>query len=112
MSGGIESRALTVKDVCARYAIGRTTAFAEIKAGRLLTVKLGRSTRIDMRDAEAWWTSMREASAAAHDLESAGEIARRIDVYTLGGIVRYARAVIGGARVDKIIAEARREVRA
>ena len=62
MSTRIEPRALTIEDVCERYSVGRTTVFAEIKAGRLRAVKLGRSTRIDARDAECWWQSARGAS--------------------------------------------------
>jgi len=40
---------------------------------------------------------------------AAGEAAaRRVSVYTLGGIIRAAREKLGGARVDQIIAEATR----
>jgi len=45
---------LTVRDVCTRYSIGRTTLYREAAAGRLRLRKLGTATRIARKDAEAW----------------------------------------------------------
>lgn len=88
-------QALDIEGVCHRYSIGRTTVFAEIKSGRLRATKIGRSTRIDVRDADAWWDAQR------------GDDDRRTQIHALGGILRYARTVLGVDRFSKIMAEAR-----
>ena len=50
--------ALSITGFCDYAAIGRTTAFAEIKAGRLIAHKRGRSTIILIEDADAWLQSL------------------------------------------------------
>jgi excisionase family DNA binding protein len=52
------ARAFAIKEFCRRYAIGRTTAYAEIAAGRLLAVKVGKRTLITYEAAEAWLASL------------------------------------------------------
>jgi hypothetical protein len=46
--------ALTIAGFCNYAAIGRTAAFAEIRSGRLIAHKRGRSTVILIEDADAW----------------------------------------------------------
>lgn len=46
--------AMTVKDFCHDYGIGRTKVFEELATGRLKKRKLGRRTVILRSDAEAW----------------------------------------------------------
>ncbi len=46
--------AFTVKEFCKSYAIGRTTAYEEIKSGRLQSRKVGRRTLILRIDADNW----------------------------------------------------------
>jgi hypothetical protein len=50
--------ALSIAKLCDYAAIGRTTAFAEIKAGRLIAHKRGRTTIILIEDADAWLQSL------------------------------------------------------
>jgi excisionase family DNA binding protein len=47
-------RAFCVEEFCRRYGVGRTTAYAEMKAGRLPRRKIGRRSLIAEDDAEAW----------------------------------------------------------
>jgi excisionase family DNA binding protein len=51
---GRSLRAFGVEEFCRRYGVGRTTAYAEIKAGRLPRRKIGRRSLIAEDDAEAW----------------------------------------------------------
>jgi excisionase family DNA binding protein len=51
-------RAYSISDFCQRYGVGRTTAYEEIKAGRLRAVKVGHRTLITVDDAEAWLKSL------------------------------------------------------
>jgi excisionase family DNA binding protein len=51
-------RALTIDEFCRRYGIGRTSAYAEIAAGRLRAVKVGRKTLIIVDDAEEWLAAL------------------------------------------------------
>lgn len=48
--------AYSIDSFCRAYSIGRTLAFAEMKAGRLKARKAGRRTLILREDAEAWAT--------------------------------------------------------
>lgn len=50
--------ALSIAKLCAYASVGRTTVFSEIKAGRLIAHKLGRSTIILIEDADAWLQSL------------------------------------------------------
>ena len=47
-----EQRAFDVKIFCRRYSVGRTTAYGEMKAGRLRARKVGKRTIITEDDAE------------------------------------------------------------
>lgn len=46
--------AFTVEEFCTAYAIGRSYAYQEIKAGKLRTKKAGKRTLILRADAETW----------------------------------------------------------
>jgi hypothetical protein len=50
----IEKRVFNITDFCKAYGICRTTAYAEIKSGRLARIKVGRRTLIAADAAEAW----------------------------------------------------------
>jgi excisionase family DNA binding protein len=52
--------ALSVSDFCRSYAIGRTTFYEEVKAGRLRVLKAGKRTLIASSDAERWLESLRK----------------------------------------------------
>jgi hypothetical protein len=47
-------RAMNIAEFCERYATRRTTAYEELKSGRLRGRKIGRRTIITEDDAEAW----------------------------------------------------------
>ena len=47
-------RAFSISEFCQRYSVGRTVAYAEIAAGRLQALKLGRRTLISLDGAEEW----------------------------------------------------------
>ena len=47
-------RAFALLDFCTRYGISRSTAFREMRAGRLTARKLGKKLLIREEDAEAW----------------------------------------------------------
>ncbi|EME68719.1 excisionase [Paramagnetospirillum caucaseum] len=49
---------LSVNDFCRWAGIGRTAAYAEMKAGRLTARKFGRRTFIPMVEAERWLNSL------------------------------------------------------
>ena len=51
-------RAFSIDEFCRRYGIGRTTAYAEISAGRLRRRKVGKRSLIAEDDAEAWLDSL------------------------------------------------------
>ena len=50
--------ALSIAGFCDYAAIGRTAAFDEIRSGRLIAHKRGRSTIILIEDADAWLQSL------------------------------------------------------
>jgi predicted DNA-binding transcriptional regulator AlpA len=47
-------RVLRIPEFCAAYGVGRTSAYAEIKAGLLKSIKIGRRTAIPVTEADAW----------------------------------------------------------
>jgi excisionase family DNA binding protein len=47
-------RAMSIDQFCQRYEIGRTTAYAEIRHGRLRARKCGKRTIIADEDADDW----------------------------------------------------------
>ena len=51
-------RAFGIEEFCRRYGVGRTTAYAEMKAGRLRRRKVGRRSIIAEEDAEAWLNAL------------------------------------------------------
>jgi hypothetical protein len=50
----IFQRAMSIRDFCERYNVGRTKAYEEINAGRLQARKAGRRTIVTVDDAEEW----------------------------------------------------------
>ena len=48
-------RAFTINEFCHRNNVGRTTAYAEIKAGRLRARRVGKKKTIITDDDEAAW---------------------------------------------------------
>jgi excisionase family DNA binding protein len=59
------SGAITVNGFCDRYNIGRTTFYAEVKAGRIRLVKMGRKTLIPEPEGERWLASLPTADATS-----------------------------------------------
>ena len=57
--------AMTVAEFTARYGIGVTKFYAEVKAGRLRAVKLGAKTLIRRADAREWENSLPAMHASA-----------------------------------------------
>jgi hypothetical protein len=53
-----ERNCFSLKEFCFRNAIGRTTAYKEIKAGRLLTKKVGKRTLISIEEEARWLGSL------------------------------------------------------
>lgn len=51
---GIEKKAYTVAEFCDAYGMKRSTAYSEIKTGKLKICKVGRRTLISREDAEKW----------------------------------------------------------
>jgi hypothetical protein len=60
----VRQRAMSVAQFCQNYATGRTTAYQEIKAGRLRARKCGKRTIISEEDAENWLGSLPFVPAA------------------------------------------------
>ena len=46
--------AMSIAEFCQRYGVGRTTAYAEIKQGRLRARKCGKRTIIANDDGDEW----------------------------------------------------------
>jgi predicted DNA-binding transcriptional regulator AlpA len=57
-------RAFSIPEFCSRYGVGRSTAYNEIKAGRLKIRKCGRRTIITDEDGEEWLRSLPRARTA------------------------------------------------
>jgi excisionase family DNA binding protein len=49
---------LTVADFCHTYAIGKTSFYREVAAGRLKLRKFGTASRIARTDADEWFKSL------------------------------------------------------
>ena len=65
------SGAITVDGFCDRYNIGRTTFYAEVKAGRIRLVKMGRKTLIPEPEGERWLASLPTADdTSTQDLDA------------------------------------------
>lgn len=52
--GTVDCAAYTVNEFCAAHGIGRTTFYAELKAGRIRVVKCGRKTLVPKTENDAW----------------------------------------------------------
>ena len=55
----------TVREFCDAFGNGRTTFYAEVKAGRLRLVKIGTASRVTRADADSWVASLPSATGAA-----------------------------------------------
>jgi excisionase family DNA binding protein len=51
--------------ICARNGIGRSFCYEQIKAGRLVAVKVGSKTYIKHEDEQAWLQSLPRLNTAA-----------------------------------------------
>jgi hypothetical protein len=60
--------ALSIAGFCDYASIGRTATFAEIKAGRLIAHKRGRSTIILIEEADAWLQALPRVHPSAPDV--------------------------------------------
>jgi hypothetical protein len=71
--------ALSISKFCTYASIGRTSAFTEIKAGRLIARKRGRSTIILIEDADAWLQSLPLVHTSAPGVVAAesGQVKRK-----------------------------------
>jgi excisionase family DNA binding protein len=61
----IEKKTYSVAEFCECFGIGVTTAYAEIKSGRLKVAKLGDRTLIPTENADAWLRSLTVTATAA-----------------------------------------------
>jgi len=59
-----QQRAMSIAEFCQRYGTGRTTAYQEIKLGRLRARKCGKRTIITDDDAEDWLVRLPVVEAA------------------------------------------------
>ena len=57
---GADLGAMTVKEFCRKYRIGRTKFYEEIKSGRLRAVKWGARTLVLNRDSISWERTLSE----------------------------------------------------
>ena len=58
----IARKAFDILEFCEAYRVGRSTAYEEIRAGRLKIFKVGKLTRISIEAAENWRRQREEAS--------------------------------------------------
>ena len=65
MTMEIEKRVFSINEFCSRYGVGRTTAYEEIKAGRLQVVKAGKRTLVPADAAKFWIKNLPVAQAAS-----------------------------------------------
>jgi hypothetical protein len=76
-------RAFPIATFCNRYGIGRSKAYEEINAGRLIAVKSGHRTLIREEDAERWvWSlpmiqSIRDADSSVVARDVLPKVTRR-----------------------------------
>lgn len=57
-NGNAEARALSIAKFCIVFDVGRTTVFAQIKAGALHAKKCGRRTIIPVEEGLRWLRSL------------------------------------------------------
>jgi excisionase family DNA binding protein len=65
MTMEVEKRAFSINEFCGRYGVGRTTAYDEIKAKRLLVVKVGKRTLVPRDAAESWLKNLPTTQAVS-----------------------------------------------
>jgi excisionase family DNA binding protein len=65
----MDKRAFSISEFCARYSIGRTTAYKEIAAGRLGAIKVGHRTLIAEDSAEAWLKALAGSKVSPRDAQ-------------------------------------------
>jgi hypothetical protein len=65
MQNNTAEGAISIKAFCERNGIGMTSAYAEIKAGRLIARKCGNRTLIAKADERAWLNSLPKLHTAA-----------------------------------------------
>ena len=65
MTMEIEKRVFSINEFCSRYGVGRTTAYEEIKAGRLQVVKAGKRTLVPADAARSLDKNLPVAQAAS-----------------------------------------------
>lgn len=58
-------RVFSVQEFCKRYGIGRSSAYEEIRAGRLKCRKLGARTLVPQDAAEEWLASLPQTGGGA-----------------------------------------------
>jgi len=61
-----ERNCFSVKEFCFRNSIGRTTAYKEIKAGRLHPKKVGKRTLISVEEEVRWLGSVPDFGSFHH----------------------------------------------
>jgi excisionase family DNA binding protein len=74
-------RAMSIRDFCERYNVGRTTVHQEIKNGQLKARKAGRRTLIGVEDAERWWRSLPAIKEAVGE---AASLAKKVNAESPG----------------------------
>ena len=61
-TASIARKAFDILEFCEAYRIGRSTAYGEIREGRLNIFKVGKLTRISVEAAENWRRQREEAA--------------------------------------------------
>jgi hypothetical protein len=69
--------AFSIREFCHAVGIGRTLAYTEINAGRLVAVRCGRRTLIRASDALRWLASLPQGSAREPAAPRRARVARR-----------------------------------
>ena len=62
-TASIARKAFDILEFCEAYRVGRSTAYGEIRAGRLNIFKVGTLTRISVEAAENWRRQQEEVAA-------------------------------------------------
>lgn len=60
---GVEPQAMSVKEFCAAYSVGKSYAYILMKRGDLSYRKMGRRRLISREAARAWFDSLPKAAA-------------------------------------------------
>jgi excisionase family DNA binding protein len=62
---GGSQRAFSILEFCRIYGVGRTTAYQQVKAGRLRVVKVGKRTLVPVDAAETWLKNLPSSEAVS-----------------------------------------------